>query len=113
MSEISKLNDQPIKEVVENTSARNIEMQKPDPAKMASRAKDDADFQVSAIQASNLRALGNVNLAITIDESSELPVIKIFDKDTGSELLQVPAEHSLNISKTIRAAVGAIFDKQV
>lgn len=112
MSEISKVNAPSIAEVAHSTSAKNIEIQKPDPAKMASRAKDQADFEVSATQAANLRALGNVNLAITIDESSSLPVIKIFDKDTGGELLQVPAEHALNISRTIRAAVGAIFDQK-
>ena len=60
-----------------------------------------------------LQALGNVKLAITIDDSENLPVIKIFDSETGKELLQVPAEHSLHISKTIKAAVGAIFDKTV
>lgn len=58
-----------------------------------------------------LKALGNVKLSITIDETKDLPVIKIFDSESGKELLQVPAEHSLNISRTIRAAVGAIFDK--
>jgi uncharacterized FlaG/YvyC family protein len=112
MSEISKVNTPSIEAVAQSTSPKNIEIQKPDPAKMASRAKDQAEFEASATQTTNLRALGNVNLAITIDESASLPVIKIFDKDTGGELLQVPAEHALNISRTIRAAVGAIFDQK-
>lgn len=60
-----------------------------------------------------LKALGNVKLSITIDETEHLPVIKIFDSESGKELLQVPAEHSLNIARTIRAAVGAIFDEKV
>ena len=59
-----------------------------------------------------LKALGNVKLSISIDETKDLPVIKIFDSESGKELLQVPAEHSLNISRTIKAAVGAIFDKK-
>lgn len=57
--------------------------------------------------------LSSVKLAITIDEAADLPVIKIFDADSGDEILQVPAEHSLQISKTIKAAVGKIFDQTV
>lgn len=57
-----------------------------------------------------LKALGNVKLSITIDETERLPIIKIFDDETGKELLQIPAEHSLTISRAIKAAVGAIFD---
>ena len=63
-------------------------------------------------EAAVLKRLSNVKLAITIDESADLPVIKIFDSESGEEIIQVPAEHSLNISKTIKAAVGAIFDKR-
>lgn len=78
-------------------------------------AKQDAG-KIEAISAQRsdnaLKALGNVKLAITIDDSKNLPVIKIFDSESGEELLQVPAEHSLHISKTIKAAVGAIFDKK-
>jgi len=60
-----------------------------------------------------LKALGNVKLSITIDETERLPIIKIFDDETGKELLQIPAEHSLTISRAIKAAVGAIFDTKV
>lgn len=64
----------------------------------------------SVDQLANLKALGNVKLSISIDETKQLPVIKIFDDETGKELIQIPAEHALNISRTIKAAVGAIFD---
>ena len=67
---------------------------------------------VNSLQASAMKALGNVKLSISIDESERLPIIKIFDDETGKELLQIPAEHSLNISRTIKAAVGAIFDQK-
>jgi len=83
----------------------------------AARPKENSDLgrkeiarSVSQDQA--IKALGNVKLSISIDETKELPVIKIFDSESGKELLQVPAEHSLNISRTIKAAVGAIFDKK-
>jgi uncharacterized FlaG/YvyC family protein len=61
-------------------------------------------------QLANLKALGNVKLSISIDDTKQLPIIKIFDDETGKELIQIPAEHALNISRTIKAAVGAIFD---
>ena len=67
---------------------------------------------LAVVQDQALKALGNVKLSISIDETKDLPVIKIFDGESGKELLQVPAEHSLNISRTIKAAVGAIFDKK-
>lgn len=69
-----------------------------------------AASQSSSEQLRNLKALGNVKLSISIDDTKQLPVIKIFDDETGEELIQIPAEHSLNLSRTIKAAVGAIFD---
>lgn len=75
---------------------------------------DSVQFERSRLvsQDQALKALGSVKLSISIDETKDLPVIKVFDSDSGKELLQVPAEHSLNISRTIKAAVGAIFDKK-
>ena len=75
-------------------------------------ARSEAGDGVNSLQASAMKALGNVKLSISIDESERLPIIKIFDDETGKELLQIPAEHSLNISRTIKAAVGAIFDQK-
>ena len=73
--------------------------------------KNDGPLSSGPIdQLANLKALGNVKLSISIDETKQLPVIKIFDDETGKELIQIPAEHALNISRTIKAAVGAIFD---
>lgn len=75
-------------------------------------SRSGAGDGVKSLQASAMKALGNVKLSISIDESERLPIIKIFDDETGKELLQIPAEHSLNISRTIKAAVGAIFDQK-
>lgn len=58
-----------------------------------------------------LKALSNVRLSITIDEAADVPVIKIMDSESGEEIMQIPAEHSLNISRSIKAAVGSIYDK--
>ena len=62
------------------------------------------------VMASNLRALGAVSLNITIDQNSREPVIKIMNRETGEEILQIPAEHSLQISKTAKILAGMIFD---
>lgn len=92
---------------------------KTDPSTHAQRQPQE--FESSRVNNSNkasthseaLKALGNVKLSITIDETERLPIIKIFDDETGKELLQIPAEHSLTISRAIKAAVGAIFDTKV
>ena len=62
---------------------------------------------------SGLKALGAVRLGISLDENSKKPVIKIFDKKTGEEVLQIPAKHSLHIANTVELVRGLIFDKKV
>lgn len=60
-----------------------------------------------------IRRLGNVKLAISIDETANQPVIRIFDQESGNEMIQIPAEYSLTISQTIQTIAGALFDKKV
>ena len=106
--------------IAADTVAANIQSRRSDEA-IANRAADreqgslnvdvDSAANVDRVsQLANLKALGNVKLSISIDDTKQLPVIKIFDDETGKELIQIPAEHALNISRTIKAAVGAIFD---
>lgn len=106
--------------IAADTVAANVQSRRSDEA-IANRAADreqgslnvdvDSAANVDRVsQLANLKALGNVKLSISIDDTKQLPVIKIFDDETGKELIQIPAEHALNISRTIKAAVGAIFD---
>lgn len=115
--------EQPDQNVVRSTvplpvdPSSNVSKAKPKGADSAAGRKseqspDQNDNSRPVTQDQVLKALGNVKLSISIDETKDLPVIKIFDSQSGKELLQVPAEHSLNISRTIKAAVGAIFDKK-
>jgi len=114
--------EQPDQSIVRSTVRSPIEqptgvVQPQDRPMAAARPKENPDpgrkeISRSVAQDQAIKALGNVKLSISIDETKELPVIKIFDSESGKELLQVPAEHSLNISRTIKAAVGAIFDKK-
>ena len=106
--------------IAADTVAANVQSRRSDEA-IANRAADreqgslnvdvDSSANIDRVdQLANLKALGNVKLSISIDDTKQLPVIKIFDDETGKELIQIPAEHALNISRTIKAAVGAIFD---
>jgi uncharacterized FlaG/YvyC family protein len=100
--------------LIDKTSTAAVDSRQKTAIKNSEIARTESFTSVEkAEENSALQRLTNVKLAITIDESADLPVIKIYDNDTGDQIMQVPAEHSLNISKTIKAAVGAIFDKTV
>ena len=60
-----------------------------------------------------LKAVGSVKMAIFLDQGSDQPVIKIFNKESGEEILQIPAKHSLHIANTVEIVKGLIFDKKV
>ena len=106
--------------IAADTVAANVQSRRSDEAianRVADREQGSLNVDVDSAanvdrvsQLANLKALGNVKLSISIDDTKQLPVIKIFDDETGKELIQIPAEHALNISRTIKAAVGAIFD---
>jgi len=90
---------------------QDLEILSADRAQALPNEKTDPVVKIDQVdQLANLKALGNVKLSISIDDTKQLPIIKIFDDETGKELIQIPAEHALNISRTIKAAVGAIFD---
>jgi len=90
---------------------QDLEIRSADRAQVLPNEKTDPVVKIDQVdQLANLKALGNVKLSISIDDTKQLPIIKIFDDETGKELIQIPAEHALNISRTIKAAVGAIFD---
>ncbi len=48
----------------------------------------DASAETTESEAKVLKRLSNVKLAITIDESADLPVIKIFDSESGQEIIR-------------------------
>ena len=100
-----------IRDVTPNTLGppvvQNVNSKRQDPV---SAAKGGSESSVQPANNEILQRLSSVNLAITIDEVADMPVIKIFDADSGDQIVQVPAEHSLHISRSIKAAVGSIFD---
>jgi uncharacterized FlaG/YvyC family protein len=68
---------------------------------------DEVDLELTS---RNLKALGSVKLRITVDSNGNEPIIKVLSRDTGDELLQIPAEHSLQITKTVKILAGMIFN---
>jgi len=72
----------------------------------------DEQAVVSKLE-SGLKALGSVRMGILLDQASKKPIIKIFDKESGQEILQIPAKHSLRIADTVEIVRGLIFDKKV
>lgn len=68
---------------------------------------DEVDLELTS---RNLRALGSVKLRISVDSNGDEPIIKVLNRDTGDELLQIPAEHSLQITKTVKILAGMLFN---
>lgn len=60
-----------------------------------------------------LTAVGSVKMGIFLDQGSGQPIIKIFNKESGEEIFQIPAKHSLHIANTVEFVKGLIFDKKV
>lgn len=60
-----------------------------------------------------LTAVGSVKMGIFLEQGSGEPIIKIFNKESGEEIFQIPAKHSLHIANTVEIVKGLIFDKKV
>jgi flagellar protein FlaG len=59
-------------------------------------------------------------LAFSVDESSDRPVVKVTDTESGKVIRQIPSEEVLKLSERLRDlqsdlgnAVGVLFNKQV
>lgn len=62
----------------------------------------------------------NRQLAFSVDESSERPIVKVTDSESGEVIRQIPSEEVLALSERIKelqadvgSAVGVLFNKQV
>ena len=59
-----------------------------------------------------LRKISGLEISISIDDESLPPVVRIFDKSSGSEIVQIPTSTSLAIQKSVDRLIGVIFDKK-
>ena len=59
-----------------------------------------------------IRAVGTMKMGIFLEQGTDQPVIKIFNKESGEEIFQIPAKHSIHIANTVEIVRGLIFDKK-
>jgi len=59
-----------------------------------------------------IRAVGAMKMGIFLEQGTDQPVIKIFNKESGEEIFQIPAKHSIHIANTVEIVRGLIFDKK-
>jgi flagellar protein FlaG len=55
----------------------------------------------------------NRYLKIDIDQDLEIPVVKIFEKDTNRLIRQIPPDHLLQIMKRIDQMLGVFLNERV
>ncbi len=62
-----------------------------------------------------IRKLDQLNryLRIDIDDQLEIPVVKIFEKDTNRLIRQIPPEHLLELMKRIDQMLGVLLNERV
>ncbi len=55
----------------------------------------------------------NRYLKIEIDDQLEIPVVKVFERDTNRLIRQVPPEHILNLMRRIDELLGVFLSERV
>ena len=55
----------------------------------------------------------NRYLKIDIDDQLEIPVVKIFERDTNKLIRQIPPDHLLTIMKKIDEMLGVLLSERV
>lgn len=72
-----------------------------------------AELQQAADQANKvLQAKTSNELKFSVDKSTDIPVVKMINQQTGETLLQFPSEAMLQIARSIDRVTGAIIREQ-
>ena len=99
-----------VAEVVSDIKAlKNLEPSRSDVSSVLTAAEQVTVQKLDAA----LRAVGSVKMGIFLEQGADQPVIKIFNKESGEEIFQIPAKHSIHIANTVEIVRGLIFDKKV
>ena len=72
----------------------------------------DGEAHKQQIQTEILKKISGVDIAISIDDESMPPVVRIMDKATGNEIVQIPSDTSVAIQKSVQALLGLVFDRK-
>lgn len=59
-----------------------------------------------------LSKISGIEISISLDDTSIPPVVRIFDRSTGEELVQIPTSTSIAIRRSVDQLLGLVFDKR-
>ncbi len=90
---------------------KNIEQRTRELVQEARLSNDELQRIIQEIR----RKLDYLNryLKIDIDDQLEIPVVKIFERDTNRLIRQIPPEHLLNLMKRIDQMLGILLSERV
>jgi len=78
------------------------------------------NIKAAVDELSDFAKSSNRQLNFSVDESSERPVVKVTDSESGEVIRQIPSEEVLKLSERLRElqsdlgnTVGILFNKQV
>ena len=73
---------------------------------------DDVDFTGAIKSVNELVQSINNKLAFSLDEESNQRIIKVFDRDTGDIIRQIPKEDMVRLLVKLKEIQGIIFHKK-
>ena len=73
---------------------------------------DDVDFKGAIKSVNELVSSINNKVAFSIDEESQQRIIKVFDRDTGDIIRQIPKEDMVRLLVKLKEIQGIIFHKK-
>ncbi len=90
---------------------KNIEQRTRELVQEARLSNDELQRIIQEIR----RKLDYLNryLKIDIDDQLEIPVVKIFERDTNRLIRQIPPEHLLSLMKRIDQMLGILLNERV
>ena len=77
-----------------------------------SKGKDAAEVQEILREALNVDPIPQRKLQLSIENELNIIVFKVFDKESGDLVRQIPMPEKIAISKTLRMAMEKMVDNQ-
>ena len=71
-----------------------------------------AKLEQVAISDKILSKISGIEISISIDDDSIPPVVRIFDRSSGNEIVQIPTSTSVAIQKSVDELIGLVFDRK-
>lgn len=99
------------REVVSETPLKEIERRTEEVLKQVNARERELQKVIQEIR----KKLDYLNryLKIDIDDQLEIPVVKIFEKDTNRLIRQIPPDHLLELMRRIDEMLGVLLSERV